>query len=61
MLEQKSSYISFIDFEKAFDWIDRDMLMYKLISYNIDGKFYKATRAMYNNTRAIVKVVLKLV
>ena len=56
MLEQKSTYISFIDFEKAFDWIDRDMLMYKLISYNVDGKFYKAIRAMYNNTRAIVKV-----
>ena len=30
--------------------------MYKLISYNVDGKFYKAIRAMYNNTRAIVKV-----
>ena len=56
MLEQKSTYISFIDFEKAFDCIDRDMLMYKLISYNVDGKFYKAIRAMYNNTRAIVKV-----
>ena len=40
MLEQKSTYISFIDFEKAFDWIDRDMLMYKLISYNVDGNFY---------------------
>ena len=30
------------------------MLMYKLISYNVDGKFYKAIRAMYNNTRANV-------
>ena len=56
MLEQKSTYISFIFFEKEFDWIDRDMLMYKLVSYNVDGKFYKAIRAMYNNTRAIVKV-----
>ena len=53
---QKTTYISFIDFEKAFDWIDRDMLMYKLISYNVDGKFFKAIRAMYKNTRAIVKV-----
>ena len=26
MLERKSTYISFIHFEKAFDWIDRDML-----------------------------------
>ena len=32
MLEQKSTYIAFIDFEKAFDWIDRDMLMYKLMA-----------------------------
>ena len=45
-----------IDFEKAFDWIDRDMLMYKLISYNVDGMFYKAIKAMYSNTRALVKV-----
>ena len=44
-----------MDFEKAFDRIDRDMLMYELITYNADGKFYKAIRAMYNNTRAIVK------
>ena len=51
---QKTTYISFIYFEKAFDWIDRDMLMYKLISYNVDGKFFKAIRAMYKNTRAII-------
>ena len=53
VLEQKSSYISFIGFEKAFDWIDRGMLKYKLILYNVDGKYSEAVRAMYNNTRAI--------
>ena len=30
--------------------------MNKLISYNVDDKFYKTIRAMYNNIRAIEKV-----
>ena len=56
MPEQKVTFISLIDFENAADWIYRDILMYKLISYNIDDKFYKTIRTMYNNTRAILKL-----
>ena len=31
-------FASFIDLKKAFDFIDRDMLLYKLLLHKIDGK-----------------------
>ena len=31
-------FATFIDLKKAFDFIDRDMLLYKLLLNNIDGK-----------------------
>ena len=45
--QRKSTYVSFIDFEKAFDWINRDLLLYKLIMNGIDGKFYFAIKSLY--------------
>ena len=33
-----SIYSAFIDLEKAFDWVNRDFLLYYLVSNNIDGK-----------------------
>ena len=40
--------------EKCFDWIDRDLLLFKLISYNIDGYFYNAIKRLYSNTSSCV-------
>ena len=48
--QRKSTYVSFIDFEKAFDWINRDLLLYKLIMNSIDGKFYFAIKSLYCQT-----------
>ena len=48
--QRKSTYVSFIDFEKAFDWINRDLLLYKLIMNGIDGKFYFAIKSLYCQT-----------
>ena len=31
-------YVTFIDLKKASDFIDRDMLLYKLLLNNVDGK-----------------------
>ena len=53
---KQSTFISYIDFEKAFDWVDRNMLFYKLFNYNVDGKLCKAIEAMYNCTRCAIKV-----
>ncbi len=36
--ENKTTFCYFIDMQKAFGWVDRDMLFFKLLGYNIDGK-----------------------
>ena len=48
------TFIAYIDFEKAFDWVDRNMLFYTLFNYNVDGKLCKAIEAMYNCTRCAI-------
>ncbi len=44
--------------QKAFDWVDRDLLFYKLLKYNINGNIYKCIniKAMYNHPMTCVKV-----
>ena len=54
--QRKSTYVSFIDFEKAFDWINRDLLLYNLIMNGIDGKFYFAIKSLYCQTSSCVKL-----
>ena len=51
------TYTCFVDFQKAFDWVDRDLLMYKLSHfYNIGGTFYKTIRTLYTRTFSSVKI-----
>ncbi len=42
--------------QKAFDRVDRDLLFYKLLKYNINGNIYKYIKAMYRYPIACVKV-----
>ena len=44
-----STFLSFIDVQKAFDSIDRNLLFFKLSQIGISGKFYNAIQAMYSN------------
>jgi len=53
---RKNIYVAFVDMMKAFDWVDRDLMLYKLLYYNIDGKVYNAIRAMYSGTHSCVKL-----
>ena len=53
---RESTFVAFVDMEKAFDWVNRDMLMYKLLSYNVDGRFYLAVKALYTGTLSCVKL-----
>ena len=52
----KSTFACFIDMQKAFDWVDRNLLFYRLLLYNITGKMYKAIVAMYQNTQFCIKL-----
>ena len=52
-----STYAAFVDFEKAFDWVDRDLLFYKLASqFGLGGKLYNAIKSLYDQPTARVKI-----
>jgi hypothetical protein len=42
--------------QKAFDWVDRDLLFYKLLQNNIDGRMYYAIKALYSNPVARIRL-----
>ena len=51
-----STYAAFVDFEKAFDWVDRE-LFYKLASqFGLGGKICNATKSLYAQPTARVKM-----
>ena len=60
LIEKKDTFVSFIDMCKAFDWVDRNLLFYKLLKYNISGKIYNAIKALYSNTVSCIKLNGKL-
>ena len=50
MDKNKDTFVGFIDMAKAFDNVNRDLLYYKLLRLNINGKIYKAVKSLYSNT-----------
>ena len=48
-------YCVFIDYEKAFDKIDRSFLWQKLLTEQVSGKFVNALRSMYTVVKSCVK------
>ena len=49
-----STFLAFIDFKKAFDSVDRSLLLYKLAQIGVNGNFYRAISAMYLNPQSRV-------
>ena len=46
----------FVDYEKAFDFLDRRLLWQKPLTYIINGKILRVLKSMYSKTRACVRV-----
>ena len=46
----KSTFITFIDFAKAFDSLDRQMMLYKMLQSGIEGDIYYTIKSRYENT-----------
>ena len=53
-------YCAFVDFTKAFDYIVRDNLWYKLIKLGLRGKILNILKSMYATVKSIVKYDNKL-
>ena len=47
LAKKKRLYCAFLDYEKAFDKVDRTLLWQKLIEQNIDGKILRVIKNMY--------------
>ena len=57
MKKDSNIYCAFVDLEKAFDWVDRDLLLYSLISHNIDGKLYFAIQSLLSDTVSCIELM----
>jgi hypothetical protein len=47
-----STFLTFIDFKKAFDSVDRNLLLFKLSQIGICGPMYNAIASLYSNPRS---------
>ncbi len=54
--ENKDTFCSFKDMQKAFDWINRDMLLYRMLDYNIDGNIYNCIKALCRHPLTCIKI-----
>ena len=51
-----SVFAAFIDLKKCFDFIDRDMMLYKLLLNNINGKLYNSIKSVYHSSESCVRL-----
>lgn len=52
----KKLYVAFVDFTKAFDYVDHTKLLETLQKDGISGKFYCILRSMYESLKSCVRV-----
>ena len=51
----KRIYCAFIDYKKAFDFVDRSSLWMKMLSIGVNGKIINVIRNLYNSAKSCVK------
>ena len=49
-------YVCFVDFRKAYDSVWRQALMFKLLSQNVSGMFFRIVKEMYINNNICVEI-----
>ena len=52
---RKNLFITFIDFSKAFDFVNRNFLYYKMIKKGYGGRLVKIIRSMFSKSKARVR------
>ena len=53
---KKPLYVCFVDFTKAFDYVNRSALIYKLRERGVGGQFLRVIQSMYSKSKCKVKV-----
>ena len=51
----KKLFCTFVDFKKAFDFVNRDIIWYNLIKLGVRGKLLNVIKSMYNSVKSRVK------
>jgi hypothetical protein len=51
-VKKKKLHCAFIDFEKVFEFIQRNSLFFKLIKNNFNANFYRIVENMYSDAKA---------
>jgi hypothetical protein len=54
--KRQSTFCSFIDFKKAYDYINRDMLWKKMFNIGVKGKILTAVQSLYTSISSSVRV-----
>ena len=54
--EKKQLFCAFVDYSKAFDFIDRTYLWQKLLNSNINGKVFNVIKSMYENAKSHISI-----
>ena len=52
----KKLYVAFVDFKKAFNYVNHNVLIYKLLKHGMSGNFVNLIRDMYTKLKGTVKV-----
>ena len=55
-VEKKRLFVAFIDFRKAYDRINRKLLLLKLQKRGIKGQFYRNLKSIYSDISYLIKV-----
>ena len=57
---RKRLYTCFVDFQKAFNSVSREALLFKLYEMGARGKYLKVMRSMYSSSKARIKMLGKI-
>ena len=60
LTKKQDTFACFIDFQKAFDFVNRDLLLYRLLLDKVDGNMYNVIKSIYSLTSACIRVNSKL-
>ena len=53
---KQPTFVAFVDLEKAFDRVDRNLLFFKLRSLGFGGKLYQAIKSIYHTCKARINI-----